>query len=60
MKKDTNSKVVAIRMPKELWAFMKNRTIKEERSLNSIINELLNKYQKNIAKKDLTSDVSEL
>ena len=60
MKSSTDSKVIAIRMPKELWAFLKHRTIKEERSLNSIINELLIKYQKNMSKKELTEDVSEL
>lgn len=41
----TNIKSLNIRMPKELWVFLKRRSIDQERTMNEIINELIRKYE---------------
>lgn len=39
-------KVMTLRMPKELWAFLKDKSKDREMSISTIINERLNNYKK--------------
>ena len=40
-----------IRIPKDMWLFLKYNSLEKEESMNSIINKLLIKYKKRIENK---------
>jgi predicted HicB family RNase H-like nuclease len=43
-------KAFNIRIPREMWSFLKMQSVVQERSMNLIVLECLNKYKKNIEK----------
>ncbi len=43
-------KQILTRVPKELWVFMKNRSITQEESINNIMIQLIEKYKKKCEK----------
>lgn len=49
-------KALQVRLPKELWAFAKKRSIDREISFNSLIVDLLDKYKKKYEKRLTASD----
>ena len=44
-------KVINLRLPKELWLFIKHQSIREERSVNKIMCSYIEKDQKKFEKK---------
>lgn len=42
----TNIKAFNIRLPKEMWIFIKKKAIDREMSINQLLIELIKKYQK--------------
>lgn len=52
---DKNFKTFNIRLPKEIWVFLKESSLKNEISMNEIINLLILKYKKSL-EKCLTDD----
>jgi len=48
-------KTFNIRVPTELWAFLKKRSVDKQKPMNSILVSLLNKYKKSL-EKDLHID----
>lgn len=53
--KQKEIKNVPLRMPREIWIFLKNKSITREMSMNDIVLELLLKYKKKCENK-LTED----
>ena len=47
----TKTKIFNVRMPKELWAFLKKRGVDREQSLKQLIIELSKKYKEKCEKK---------
>lgn len=55
MNKTEEKKPLLIRPTKSLWTFLKKKSIKEERSVNVIVCECLEKYKEKCKKKiDMT------
>ncbi len=48
---DHEIKTFNVRVPKEMWVFLKYHSIHNETSLNAIVNQCLIKYKKNIDNK---------
>lgn len=46
-----HEKALNIRMPKEMWLFLKNQSIDQEKSMNEIVLKRLENYKKNIEKR---------
>lgn len=46
-----NEKPFQIRVPKDIWVFLKKNSVDLEKSMNSIIIERLKKYKKSYEKK---------
>lgn len=44
-------KAFNIRVPKELWVFLKKQSIEQEKTMNAIIQTVLEKYKKGFDKK---------
>jgi ATP-dependent protease Clp ATPase subunit len=51
----SNIKAFNIRLPKEIWAFLKKQSIDQEKAMNVIVVDCLEKYKKKFEKK-LTQD----
>jgi hypothetical protein len=48
-------KAFNLRMPREIWVFLRKQSIVQEKAMNAIILGLIEKYKKSLEKK-LTSD----
>jgi len=47
-----------VRIPKEIWAFLKNQSAKNEVPMSQIVNACLEKYKNNYEKKLTQSDTA--
>lgn len=53
-------KTFSLRLPKEIWTFLKKQTIEQEKSMNHIILDCLEKYKKKLEKKIIEANVIEI
>lgn len=47
---ESSSKNMVIRIPKELWVFMKTQSISQENPVNKIMINLIEKYKRKVEK----------
>lgn len=58
MNKSKETKAFVVRLPKDIWKFLKRAAIEQERSMTDIISSCVMKYQKRLENKLTDYDIS--